>query len=252
MFDNKKNVKQGRLPIFNIYTCGWSPDGQTGQGTYEPVKKATRLQLEKVGKRIIPVKVATSADFCLILDIWGNIYGFGNNEYNQLTLGLKVKDDKNQEIPQQLNEPILLFKATKNIKPVDIACTATTGFFLDEHRNIYSWGYGNTLGHGNSTKSLIHPEKIDLTFFGINQQKFGDDPFLEKLPEIVDIQTGIEHVVAITSDGGAYGWGRNYDGRLGNNTTRDVSYPFPILLPELCVGAACGMDHTVFVTSHVV
>ena len=160
--------------------------------------------------------------------------------------------NKNQEIPQQLNEPILLFKATKNIKPVDIACTATTGFFLDEHKNIYSWGYGNTLGHGNSTKSLIQPEKIDLTFFGINRQKFGDDPFLEKLPEIVDIQTGIEHVVAITSDGGAYGWGRNYDGRLGNNTTRDVSYPFPILLPELCVGAACGMDHTVFVTSHVV
>ena len=238
--------------IFNVYSTGWSPDGQTGQNTYEKIQTPSKMNyFSENGINI--VKIATKGDFCLALDNFGSIYGWGNNEYDQLSFGLENlnQENANEALPQQINHPILLLKGSKESYATDISCTSTTGFYIDQSGKVFSWGYGLTLGQGPHIISSKTPKEIPLPLFGISEQLFGLDPVTQKLPKIKSINSGIEHVVAVTNEGLAYGWGKNFDGRLGNNTRRDFSYPFPIVLPEVCVGAKCGMDHTVFVTDHV-
>ena len=218
------------IPSRSPWTTGWSADGQTGLGTYEPVRKPQKVNLPKV------VSVKSAGDFVLALTKNGELYGWGNNEHAQLS---EFCDE------QQVNKPIRLHmkKYFKNKKIVEIGCTANAGFAILENNQVYSWGHGLTLGLGPETKYTKIPREIELEFFGKNKD------FNEcRVRKIVG---GIDHVVAITNDGGCYGWGRNRDGRLGNNTFRDFSYPFPIILKQKCVDVSCGSDHTIFVTRFV-
>ena len=65
----------------HVLTCGWGADGQLGQldqFTVSPIPKKVKGDIE--GTKII--SLATKGDFVLALDSAGEIYGWGNNEYN--------------------------------------------------------------------------------------------------------------------------------------------------------------------------
>jgi alpha-tubulin suppressor-like RCC1 family protein len=65
----------------HVLTCGWGADGQLGQvDQYKvsPIPKKVKGDIE--GTKII--SLATKGDFVLALDSAGEVYGWGNNEYN--------------------------------------------------------------------------------------------------------------------------------------------------------------------------
>jgi len=54
------------------------------------------------------------------------------------------------------------------------------------------------------------------------------------------------HSIAISSDGVAYGWGRNENQQLGSSLPTNVYQPTPIELPGAVLSAAVGKSHTIF------
>lgn len=58
------------------------------------------------------------------------------------------------------------------------------------------------------------------------------------------------HSVLVNEEGKALTFGRNQFGQLGidNNVTKEVPTLVPILEPMNVIGAACGRNHTLFLT----
>merc|ERR1711976_594875 len=113
------------------------------------------------------------------------------------------------------------------IRVTDVSCTGTCGFItctiieneaFTNKNFLFSWGSGPCLGLGPKITTAKIPTLVDNVFFGNFDEKFGNS-------WIMDVNGGLEHVIVRMSDGGCYGWGRNDDGRLGNNTLRNLNYP---------------------------
>lgn len=93
----------------SLFSCGWGADGQSGLGHYESIDQPTLLQGDISGERI--VKVASSADCVLALNEKGEVFGWGNSEYGQISV----------EGEQQVCVPMHL-KITKDLgRIVDVA-----------------------------------------------------------------------------------------------------------------------------------
>ncbi|EAR25417.1 hypothetical protein A20C1_04101 [marine actinobacterium PHSC20C1] len=76
--------------------------------------------------------------------------------------------------------------------------------------NIYAWGYNSSGQLGNN--SILNSSV----------------PVLVSTPDGVtftQVSAGADHSLAVGSDGNAYAWGRNTDGRLGNGTSTGSSVP---------------------------
>lgn len=81
-----------------VFACGWGADGQIGNGTYETSGKITQALGDIASEKI--VKLACAADCVLALSDKGEVFGWGNTEYGQLSnLGGSV---------QQIHTPVHL------------------------------------------------------------------------------------------------------------------------------------------------
>lgn len=110
----------------SLYSCGWGADGQSGLGHYDSTSKPTLIQGDISGEKI--VKVASSADCVLAVSEKGEVFGWGNSEYGQISV----------EGEQQVCVPMHL-KATKGLgKIVDVAAG---GAFCGALNGVYSWLY---------------------------------------------------------------------------------------------------------------
>lgn len=68
----------------SVYSCGWGADGQTGLGHYNNTSEFAQVRGDIENERI--VKVAGRCDFVLALNDKGDVFGWGNTEYGQVTL----------------------------------------------------------------------------------------------------------------------------------------------------------------------
>ena len=66
-----------------VFSCGWGADGQTGLGHYNNTGQPGLVGGDVVGERV--VKVACAADCVLALSDKGEVFGWGNSEYGQLS-----------------------------------------------------------------------------------------------------------------------------------------------------------------------
>lgn len=67
-----------------VFSCGWSADGQTGLGHYDNQENPARIQGDIKGETII--KVVCTADNVLALNDQGEVFGWGNSEYAQFNM----------------------------------------------------------------------------------------------------------------------------------------------------------------------
>ncbi|XP_048468264.1 RCC1-like G exchanging factor-like protein isoform X2 [Rhincodon typus] len=102
-----------------IYSCGWGADGQTGLGDYGVTCKLTRLAGDIAGVNI--VQTATYGDFCLAVSKDGDLFGWGNSEYLQLSA---VTEATQVNVPKHLP-----FKGVGKIKQA--ACGGTHAAILN-------------------------------------------------------------------------------------------------------------------------
>nr|XP_022314490.1 RCC1-like G exchanging factor-like protein [Crassostrea virginica] len=207
-----------------VYSCGLGADGQTGLQHYHSEWRPSLVRGDIEGERI--VQISSKGDCVLALSERGDLFGWGNSEYGQLSM---ITDETQVSVPR--NIPL-------HHCVIQVAAAGSKCAVLTDERDVLVWGFG-TLGVGPNVTSSTTPQVIPPTLFGRNELA------PEKL--VKDLTCGINHFAATTNDHEMYVWGKNQKGCLGIYVSQrlDQSYPFRVSVPAEVVKVACGVDHTV-------
>ncbi|KAJ8913643.1 hypothetical protein NQ315_007360 [Exocentrus adspersus] len=170
----------------SVYSCGWGADGQTGLSHCNNIAQFTKVGGDIENEKI--VKLACRSDFVLALNDKGDVFGWGNTEYHQITL---PKED------QQVCVPTYIDMLRKFGKIISIGSGGTFCVVVNEHGHVYSWGYG-LLGVGPAVQQSKVPLRIPESLFGRND--FQPNNVVQK------VVCGLNHAAAITNLGDLFTW----------------------------------------------
>ncbi|CAI9721390.1 Hypothetical predicted protein [Octopus vulgaris] len=229
--DNIKEVVCGQDHTFfltqsgEVYSCGLSSDGQTGLGHYKNVSQATQVKGDIEGVNI--KQIACSGDCVLALSDEGDVFGWGNSEYNQLAL---ITDHTQVHTPKHFKLSASLGKITQ------VASGGSICGFLNASGEVFTWGFG-ILGRGPKVQSSTVPTKLPTPLFGANE--------LDPAKTVVSLKCGIYHFAALTNRGDLYTWGKNKQGYLGLGDRNDQFFPLRVSMPVEVINVWCGVDHMV-------
>lgn len=209
----------------SLYACGWGADGQTGLGHYNNQHQPELVQGDIKGEKI--VKVSSVGDCVLALNDKGEVFGWGNSEYGQIS---------QVEGVQQINVPTNLKYFDGIGKVTDIAASGSSCAVLNESGDVFVWGFG-ILGFGPQVDQCKLPTLIPPTLFGRNAFN----------PEnrVISINCGLNHFAAINKDNDLFTWGRNKFGCLGIGHEKDQFFPYKALVGAKVEKVTCGVDHTI-------
>ncbi|XP_026288148.1 RCC1-like G exchanging factor-like protein [Frankliniella occidentalis] len=207
----------------DVYACGWNADGQTAQNNFESHFELRRVTGDIEGEDI--VKVSSAGDCVLALNRKGEVFGWGNSEYGQL-----------ERHTLQLSTSKHLKSTTHLGKIVDVAAGGSFCMVLNEHGQVFVWGYG-ILGKGPKAQKSDEPTEIPSVLFGKN--KFQPDV------KVTSIACGVHHLAALTNSGDLYTWGHNRGGCLGQGHEKDQFFPLKVAIGAVTLKVCCGVDHMV-------
>lgn len=213
-----------------IYSCGWGADGQTGLGHFNNQSIPSLVKGELEGVKI--VKIASTVDCVLALSDKGDVFGWGNSEYGQIS-----------DHEMQISLPRFMKQCSNFSRIVDIAASGSACLILNEDGNVYSWGYG-LLGRGPAATHSLNPTQIPNTLFG--------KQFSSSNRRVVSLIAGPHTFGAITNFGQLYMWGKNQFGQLGLGHVKDQLFPLKVAIGADVSKVSCGVDHTVALSKHFV
>lgn len=206
----------------SVYSCGWGADGQTGLGHYNNQHRPECIEGDIKHEKI--VKVSSVGDCVLALNEKGEVFGWGNSEYGQVS-----SEDQQISVPKHLK-----FDGVGKI--TDIASGGSFCAVLNESGDVFVWGFG-ILGLGPQVEHLKNPTLIPPTLFGRN-------PFNPE-NKVISINCGLSHLAAINSDNDLFTWGRNKFGCLGLGHDNDQFFPYKAHVGAKVDRVSCGVDHTI-------
>ncbi|XP_072029924.1 LOW QUALITY PROTEIN: RCC1-like G exchanging factor-like protein [Amphiura filiformis] len=207
-----------------VYGCGWGADGQTGLGHYDSCSTPTLLAGDIQGEKI--TSIAAFADCCLAVSEKGDLFGWGNSEYNQLAV---VTDETQVYEPRHL-------PFTSVGKVVSAASGGSTCALVNDAGDVFVWGYG-ILGKGPKLAESKEPQCIPLYCLVHTDSNMDIS--------VTKVFCGLHHFAAITNKGDLYTWGVNGTGHLGNGSLQDQYFPLKVSVPAEVTDVACGVDHMV-------
>jgi len=206
-----------------VYSCGLNENGQLGRSQ----SSSTKLERIEALEAMKVTHVSCGESHSIVLNDHGQIYGFGNNSYGQLGLGIT---DLSKSIPKQIKFP------TSKVFITQVACGKEHTLALSSVGQIFCWGRNThgQLGLGNKSERVITPKLITSLV---------DCP-------IYKICAGSYHSVAITYSGTTFTWGMNQSGQLGTGDTAEKLLPTNVRLlsGKGVLHVACGEEHTVALT----
>ncbi|OAF69446.1 RCC1-like G exchanging factor-like protein [Intoshia linei] len=222
----------------SIWGCGLNTDGQIGLP--ENIRQCpvfTCIFPSKHDSKF--VQISSKCDTTLALNDKGQLFGFGNNEYNQFS---GVHSDYTS-----IYEPTLLNFDYCDIdgKIIQVCASGSNCSLLTDKGFVYTWGYG-ILGRGKPNENTKYPKILPPKLFGydyLNNEKF----YKIKL-----IDCGPNYFTAINEFGDVYFWGTNRDGQLGLGLKIDQYFPLKIIFPAKGVNVACGFNHYLCLSHSIV
>ena len=167
------------------------------------------------------VQVSSVAAHTCAVNSSGNVYCWGYGTFRQLGDGGSSDSD----------HPVAVIDGSGSTTPLGSIAQVAAGEFhtcaLDLSGEVWCWGQetfgalGNNLGSfntfsGNSFKS--YPVKV-----------VAGDGETNALSNIVQITAGDQVTCALSDEGEVYCWGEGGDGRLGDGTNTDRSYPAKVI-----------------------
>ncbi|RZC41443.1 RCC1 domain containing protein [Asbolus verrucosus] len=209
----------------SVYACGWGADGQTGLGTFDNVSEFKKLKGDIECEEI--VKISSRSDCVLAINNKGDVFGWGNAEYDQIVT-------KHNE--QQVCHPTHLKHLQHIGKIKDVAAGGSFCVALNETGAVFVWGYG-ILGAGPRVEQSPKPVQLPETLFGVND--------FQPNTEVVKVTCGLSCAMAVTNLGDIYAWGRNMKCCLGLGNENNQYFPFKVSLGGYAQEVFCGVDHTV-------
>ncbi len=195
----------------HVYAWGSNLYGQLGDGTNED--KCSPVRLESINN--IKDVIAGYNHTIFIKDNDG-IYLCGNNEYGQLGVGTT----ENSNLP---------IKISSQCEPISISGGLSHTVEIDAEGNTYVWGLNSSRQLGNSDNIPINTSLKPTEVYG--------------LENIVSIENGLYHSLALDKDGIVWSWGHNSHNQLGDGTTIDRETPKKIIEDVKSISA--GHYHSV-------
>ncbi|KAK0044894.1 Williams-Beuren syndrome chromosomal region 16 protein [Biomphalaria pfeifferi] len=208
-----------------VYSCGLGADGQTGLGHYKNTGKPEKVKGDIEGVKI--VSLGSRGDCTLAVSESGELFGWGNSEYNQLGL---VTNETQVNVPRHVNVP----HCGKVVKAV---AGGSICALLNDKGQVFVWGYG-ILGKGPKLEITSSPSQIPEPIFGCNE--------LSSDTKVVDIESGLTYLAAQNDKKVIFTHGEETTMEcwvLGKN--KNQFFPLRISLPAQAVKMACGLDHMV-------
>ncbi|WP_232341933.1 MULTISPECIES: RCC1 domain-containing protein [Bifidobacterium] len=156
---------------------------------------------------------STTYGFSLAVGSDGNAYAWGDNRYGQLGDGTTTERHTPVRVrtPDRETYPDLPADFTY----VQVSAGSYYSLALGSDGYVYAWGYNHYGQLGNKTKSdSSKPIRV-------RDPANPDDE--SKGLQATQVSAGYSHSLAVGSDGYAYAWGYNEYGKLGNNTSDDLS-----------------------------
>lgn len=238
---NVKSIAAGHdfsIALMNdgsVYSWGRNYKGSLGIGSYEEKISPTKIELLGNIK-----KIAAWLWSCIALDDQGHVWTWGDNTFQQLGRQSQPLFDADPNPGKVENLPLVIEIASgsrtyaiaqsnqviqfgydnsliNSLHSVSkVACSEDHQLALKLNSKIVSWGkneYGQ-LGIGsNESIYLSESEPVEVA----------------SLAEIIQIETGEYHSIALQNDGTVWSWGWNAGGQLGNSTTIDSNVPIQVL-----------------------
>jgi len=179
-----------------VWGWGYNSYGQLGDNT-------TSVRLTPVsilGDKKTFCNIANSYFSTIGLDKNGQVWGWGYNYYGQLG---------NNSYARQLT-PVSILGNEKTFCNISAGQRHTMG--IDKYGQVWGWGYNFTGALGDNTNMN---QSTPISILG-NKKTF------------CKISAGYANTFGIDKYGQVWGWGYNYYGQLGDNTTINQSTPVSI------------------------
>ena len=220
-----------------IYGWGVNFRGELGDGTQTTRTSPVAVDMSGAlsGKSV--VAVAASFELSAALTSDGLVFTWGDNLNGELGAGTSFTSSFSAVPVAVDTSGVLSGKTVTSIAAgtLFVAALTTTG-------EVFTWGNNGCgqLGDGAMFTDRSSPVAVDTS--GVLSGK-----------TVVQISAS-DHCLAVTSDGGAYGWGKNGEGQLGNLSTADKDTPVAVytggvLSGKFITAAAAGSHHSVLLSS---
>ncbi|TRY76334.1 hypothetical protein TCAL_03868 [Tigriopus californicus] len=204
-----------------VFAWGRNEQGQLGLGDTKDRKKPAKVEFPE-GVQI--AKIATGKNHSLFLTDAGEIFACGDNRHGQTSGG--KKDSK-------CTKPTRVSHEGPSAK--HIACGGDFSAFVGTDGSIWTWGHPEhgQLGHNTEGQYIEKAGKVNYDYV-YNPSRIST--FVEKdarkkntqyltPPNIVTMDCGTNHCVAVDSNNKAYSWGFGGYGRLGHSCTDNEMVP---------------------------
>lgn len=170
------------------------------------------------------------------------LYTWGRNNYGQTGLGYtsKLNDETNgihPSTPVNVQTPTE-FEVLSFMQNYSLA--------IDKKGDVYSWGYDK---YGELGRGDVYTNEI----CGTTNCRL-DIGKIEGLSNIVAIDAGLSHALALDKNGNVFAWGSNKDGELGSGSMEEsLSSPIQVIFPQeniRVVKVTAGSDFSVALDSN--
>ena len=191
-----------------VFTWGNNQYGELGNGTWQTNLTPTDIteQFNLRTNEVITL-IMTGSRNSAALSSQGRVFTWGENEYGQIGDGTK----ENRNLPTDITSQFNLMGGDTII---DLSFAASSYVAVSAHGRVYTWG-GNNWGQlgDETTQDRDRPTEITSLFN------------LHTNDQIIRVQMGASHGLALSEEGKLYAWGANWSGQLGHGTFNDLPRP---------------------------
>ncbi|NBB84479.1 MAG: hypothetical protein GVY28_13890 [Alphaproteobacteria bacterium] len=222
-----------------VFAWGAARDGQLGapdalDSDGDPVRRVeSPVTVEGLpeGVPVVAVTADTKTSYAVLAD--GRVFGWGEGEFGQLAQGTDRGDGTFLPEEADVLAPVQIAGLPETV--VDVKGGARWAAALTEDGDVWLWGPNDEGPTGGLDGA---PEVVSEASFFPTKLAALDTP------DIVEIQTGPNHLIAVTDSGAFYTFGANSDGRLGyptdGLTTDPAEVPIGADTPPWLVAATPG------------
>ncbi|XP_063282088.1 RCC1 and BTB domain-containing protein 2 isoform X2 [Pelobates fuscus] len=203
----------------DIFSWGHNAYSQLGNGSTNQALTPSQVSTNLISKKV--VSVACGSHHSMVATSDGEVYAWGYNNSGQVGSGSTA----NQPIPRKVTSCL------QNKIVTGIACGQMSSMAVVDNGEVYAWGYNGNgqLGLGSSGNQPTPCRIAALQGIRVEQ-----------------VVCGYAHTLALTDEGGIYGWGANSYGQLGTGNKSNQSYPVQVSVDKerIVEIAACHSSHT--------
>ena len=201
----------------NAYAWGYNYYGQLGDGT--TTNRTTPVMVKTPDRKTYPdlpedftyVQVSAGQSHSLAIGSDGYVYAWGGNNNGQLGNNFSSSNQANP-IPVRVRDPDNPTNASKGLKAIQVGAGYEHSLAVGRNGYAYAWGYNDQGQLGNNTSSYYSVVPVHVR----DPNSPADS---NKGLKAMQISGGVDHSLALGSDGYVYAWGSNEYGQLGSNTS---------------------------------